>query len=88
MQPVAPVSRIRGRPMHVVCAVHARGASGRASPVAMLRYLDSLRSWQLLLLAAALLFADLLIPDPIPFLDELLLGVLTYALARWKKPPP
>ncbi len=54
----------------------------------MLRYLESLRSWQLLLLAGALLFADLLIPDPIPFLDELLLGVLTYTLARWKKPPP
>ena len=54
----------------------------------MLRYLESLRSWQLLLLAGALLFADLLIPDPIPFLDEVLLGVLTYALARWKKPPP
>lgn len=54
----------------------------------MLRYLDSLRSWQLLLLAGALFFADLLIPDPIPFLDELFLGVLTYALARWKKPPP
>ena len=53
----------------------------------MLRYLESLRSWQLLLLAGALLFADLLIPDPIPFLDELLLGVITYALARWKKPP-
>ncbi|MCY4658706.1 MAG: hypothetical protein OXF93_02705 [Acidobacteria bacterium] len=53
----------------------------------MLRYLESLRSWQLLLLAGALLFADLLIPDPIPFLDELLLGVLTYTLARWKKPP-
>ena len=54
----------------------------------MLRYLESLRSWQLLLLAGALLLADLLVPDPIPFLDELLLGVITYSLARWKKPPP
>ena len=76
------------RPIPVVCAAQARGASGGRFHVPMLRYLESLRSWQLLLLVGALLFTDLLIPDPIPFLDELLLGVLTYALARWKKPPP
>lgn len=76
------------RPIPVVCAAQARGAGGGRFHVPMLRYLESLRSWQLLLLVGALLFTDLLIPDPIPFLDELLLGVLTYALARWKKPPP
>ncbi len=52
----------------------------------MLKFLHRLRFWQLFLLAAALLGIDLLIPDPIPFLDEALLAVLTYALSRWKKP--
>ena len=51
------------------------------------RFLKNLRSWQLVLLAALLLVADLLIPDPLPFVDELLLAVLTYLLARWRKPP-
>ena len=53
----------------------------------MRRFPSSLRSWQLVLLAALLLLADLLIPDPLPFVDELLLAVLTYLLARWRKPP-
>ena len=52
----------------------------------MRRFLSSLRSWQLVLLAALLLLADLLIPDPLPFVDELLLAVLTYLLARWLEP--
>ena len=52
----------------------------------MLRFLNGLRSWQLFVLTAALFVLDLVIPDPIPFLDEALLAVLTYALARWKKP--
>ena len=51
----------------------------------MITFLDGLRSWQLFVLAAALLVIDLLVPDPIPFLDETLLAVLTYALSRWKK---
>ena len=51
------------------------------------RFLSSLRSWQLVLLAALLVLADLLIPDPLPFVDELLLAVLTYLLARWRQPP-
>ena len=53
----------------------------------MLKFLASLRSWQLFVLAAVLFAVDLVIPDPIPFLDETLLAVLTYTLARWKKPP-
>ena len=51
------------------------------------RLLENLRSWQLVLLAALFLLADLLIPDPLPFVDEALLAVLTYLLARWRKPP-
>ena len=68
--------------MHVVCVMYVLPASDTP----MITFLDGLRSWQLFVLAAALLVIDLLVPDPIPFLDETLLAVLTYTLARWKKP--
>ncbi|MCC8475928.1 hypothetical protein LN458_18275 [Xanthomonas arboricola] len=35
-------------------------------------------------LAAALFLVDLVLPDPIPFLDELLFGLTTLLLANWK----
>ena len=34
-------------------------------------------------LVAALFVLDLLIPDPLPFVDELILGMATLLLARW-----
>ena len=68
--------------MHVVCTVQV----SPANDALMITFLDGLRSWQLFVLAASLLVIDLLVPDPIPFLDETLLAVLTYTLARWKKP--
>ena len=51
------------------------------------RFLEGLRSRNLFLLAAAIFVVDLFLPDPVPFLDEALLGILSLALARWKKPP-
>jgi hypothetical protein len=48
-------------------------------------WLSRLRSWQLFLVAAALFVADLLIPDPIPFVDEIMLALTTLLLARWKR---
>ena len=51
----------------------------------MWKYLDDLRSWHLLALSAAVLIFDLVVPDPIPLLDEVLLGAMTLFLARWKK---
>ena len=36
-------------------------------------------------IAVTLLVLDLLIPDPIPFLDEILLLVGTVLLSRWAK---
>ncbi len=54
----------------------------------MRRFMNSLRSWQLVALAALLLLVDIVVPDPLPFVDEALLAVLTYLLARWRKPPP
>lgn len=48
-------------------------------------WLSRLRSWQLFLLAGALFVADLLVPDPIPLIDEAMLGLATLLLGRWKR---
>ena len=48
-------------------------------------FVAQLKSWQLLALVAALFVLDLFLPDPIPFVDELLLGLLTLFLVRWKQ---
>jgi hypothetical protein len=39
----------------------------------------------LFVIAVSLFVVDLVIPDPIPLLDEILLGVVTLMLARWKR---
>ena len=61
-------------------------------------FVNSLNSWYLVTFMAALFAVDLVIPDPLPFLDELVLFAITILLARWKgaekeqdrapKPPP
>ena len=51
-----------------------------------LKFLKGLQSWPLFVLVASLFGIDLAIRDPIPLLDELLLGALTYLLGRQKKP--
>lgn len=61
-------------------------------------FLEQLRSSHLLMLLTGLFLLDLFIPDPIPFIDEIVLGLLTLLVARWKmrprtepsppKPPP
>ena len=38
----------------------------------------------LLLIAAGLFLFDLIVPDFIPFVDEILLAVVTILLARWR----
>ena len=48
-------------------------------------WLSRLRSWQLFLLAGALFLADLVVPDPIPLIDEMMLGLATLLLGRWKR---
>ena len=52
-----------------------------------LRWLGKLSFPRLFVLAAALFFLDLLIPDFIPLADEILLGLGTLLLSRWKKTP-
>lgn len=41
----------------------------------------------LLVIAAGLLVADMFMPDPVPFIDEILLMIVTTALASWRKRP-
>ena len=52
----------------------------------MWRFLSRLRAAQLFIIVAVLFVVDLFIPDPVLFLDEILLGVMTLLLGRWKRP--
>lgn len=49
------------------------------------RWLSGLRSWQLFALVAVVFVIDLFVPDPIPFIDEFLLGGITLLLWRWRQ---
>lgn len=51
----------------------------------LLRWFGRLSYPRLFLVTAALFVADVLIPDFIPFIDELLLALGTLLLANWKK---
>ena len=51
----------------------------------LLGWLSRLRSWQLFVVAGALFVVDLLVPDPIPFIDEIMLGLTTLVMARGKR---
>lgn len=56
----------------------------RFLPNAVLRYAQRLRFPHVFLLTLVIFVADMLIPDFIPFADEILLGLLTLLLASWK----
>jgi len=51
----------------------------------ILKFAQTLKFRQLFLLTGGLFLLDLIIPDRIPFADELLLGLVTLLLASWKK---
>ena len=51
----------------------------------LMGYLARLRFPQLFLITAALFLADLIVPDFIPFIDELLLGLLALLLGSIRK---
>ena len=51
----------------------------------LLSRLPGLRFPTLALVAGVLFVLPLLVPDPIPFVDELLLGLLTLLFANWKQ---
>ncbi|GAA5182845.1 hypothetical protein GCM10025771_33060 [Niveibacterium umoris] len=54
-------------------------------PGALLRYAERLRFPQLFLVMLVLFLLDLVIPDVIPFIDEILLGLATLLLASWRR---
>jgi hypothetical protein len=51
------------------------------------RFLGQLATPRLFLIAATLLGLDLVIPDLVPFVDEVLLAILTLIFARRKARP-
>ena len=55
-----------------------------ASKTLITRFASRLRFPQLFVFAAVLFFIDLLIPDLIPFFDEILLGLVTLLLGSLK----
>ena len=52
---------------------------------AFLRYAARLRFKQLFFITGGLFLLDLILPDFVPFADELLLGLLTLLFGAWKK---
>lgn len=53
----------------------------------LLRWLGRLSYPKLFLVAAALFVANVFVPDPLPFIDELLLGIGAMMIARRKRKP-
>ena len=51
----------------------------------LLRFAQGLRFPGLFMLTATLFAINVMVPDPIPFVDELLLGLATLTLAALKK---
>lgn len=61
------------------------GLIAKVLPGALLRFAQRLRFPHLFLLMLALFGLDLLVPDFIPFIDEILLGMATLLFAAWKQ---
>ena len=57
-------------------------------PALIARFAGGLRFPQLFLFTGALFFLDILIPDLIPFADEVLLGLITLLFGMWRKTAP
>ncbi|MCZ4306796.1 hypothetical protein O4G98_18855 [Zoogloeaceae bacterium G21618-S1] len=52
---------------------------------ALLNRVARLRFPQIFVLTAAVFVIDLLVPDPLPFADEILFGLLTILFGVWRK---
>lgn len=57
-------------------------------PSLIAQFAGRLRFPQLFAFTATLFILDLLIPDLIPFFDEVLFGLIALLLAMWRKEPP
>ena len=53
----------------------------------LLRWLGRLSYPKLFMLTSVLFLATLVVPDPLPFVDELLLGLGAMMIAKRKRPP-
>ena len=51
----------------------------------LVAWFSNLRSWQIFVLAGTVFAVDLFVPDPIPLIDEAMLGLTTLLMARWKR---
>jgi hypothetical protein len=51
-------------------------------------YMSRLRFPTLFKITVGLFVLNLLIPDPIPFLDEIVMALATLVLASWRRPTP
>jgi hypothetical protein len=51
----------------------------------LMGYGSRLRFPKLLVLSCLIFVLDLIIPDPVPFIDEILIGLITLLLASLKK---
>jgi hypothetical protein len=51
----------------------------------LMQYASRLRFPKLLAVTAALFFFDLIVPDALPFVDEILLGLVSLLLASLKR---
>lgn len=51
----------------------------------LMAFANQLKFKNLFLLTLALFIIDLIVPDFIPMIDEIILGLLTLILANWKK---
>ncbi|MCU0225479.1 MAG: hypothetical protein MUF27_15735 [Acidobacteria bacterium] len=51
----------------------------------LFRFAEKLRFPQLFVLTAGLFLLDLIVPDLVPFVDEILLGLLTVLFASWRR---
>ena len=60
-------------------------ARPNALVLALVGYLSGLRYPVLFLIVLVLFVVDLFVPDLIPFLDEIVLGLSAATLAGWKK---
>lgn len=54
-------------------------------PGVLLRHAQRLRFPHLFLLFLGLLVVNVLVPDPMPFIDELILAVITLLFSAWKR---
>ena len=62
------------------------GLGRRTLASAVAAFASRLRFPTLFALAVILFAFDLVLPDALPFVDELLLGLAALALARWRRP--